>query len=123
MRLLTSCVLRVIGGAVQAIHFQFQNEKDHDAITFSGIGMKLSELKAAIIQKRGLQTAAMTAEGKTVDLTVRNAATNAGTVSCLCTRCVPKGMAVCLGCVLCGSDARQSSSWGGELASLDSACR
>ncbi len=45
---------------------------------FAGVGLKLSELKAAIIQKRGLQTAAMTLEGKTVDLTVRNAVTNYG---------------------------------------------
>jgi hypothetical protein len=70
------------------IHFQFQNERDHDSISFAGVGMKLSELKAAIIQKRGLQTPASAPDGKPVDLIVRNAVDNVGACAACACPCV-----------------------------------
>ena len=46
--------------------------------------MKLAELKADIIQKRGLITPAMVAENKSIDLVVRNAETNDGAYAYAC---------------------------------------
>lgn len=60
------------------IQFKFSKAMGYDSIPFSGIGMKLGDLKAAIMQKKGLNTATVAGRGPSVDLAITNAETNVG---------------------------------------------
>jgi hypothetical protein len=61
------------------IQFKFSKAMGYDSIPFSGIGMKLGDLKAAIMQKKGLNTTPVAGRGPSVDLAITNAETNVGT--------------------------------------------
>lgn len=60
------------------IQFKFSKTAGYDTIQFAGIGMKLSELKAAIIAKKNLAPDASQAHAQTVDLYIHNAETGVG---------------------------------------------
>ena len=60
------------------IHFKFSKGAGYDTINFTGIGMKLSELKAEIMRKKGIVSQATGPHAPAVDLVITNAETNAG---------------------------------------------
>lgn len=59
------------------IHFKFSKTAGYESIPFAGIGMKLSELKAAIIQKKELN-ATPSPHMPAMDLHITNAETKEG---------------------------------------------
>ena len=65
------------------IQFKFSKTAGYDTIQFAGIGMKLSELKAAIIAKKNLAPDSSQAHAQTVDLYIHNAETGVGMCVCL----------------------------------------